>query len=80
MYIQFNVDLDAGAKLAKTIATQRRIDNLDKRYYGGLIVVMFYNLRLLNGKNNTLVRFIANLFYSTKLQHTKLSSCECVRL
>jgi hypothetical protein len=80
MYIQFNVDLDAGAKQAKTIATQRRIDNLDTQYYGGLIVVMFYNLRLLNGKNNTLVRFIANLFYSTKLRHTKLSSCECVRL
>ena len=42
MYIQFNAGLGARAKRAKTIAIQRRIDNLDKRYYDGLISVMEY--------------------------------------
>jgi hypothetical protein len=42
MYSQFNADLGARSKQAKTIAIQRRIDNLDKRNYDGLIDVMEY--------------------------------------
>ncbi len=42
MYTQFNADLGARAKQAKTIAIQRRIDNLGERYYDGLINVMEY--------------------------------------
>jgi hypothetical protein len=42
MLIQFNAGLGARTKQAKTIAIQRRIDNLDKRYYDGLINVMEY--------------------------------------
>ncbi|CAF4356626.1 unnamed protein product, partial [Rotaria magnacalcarata] len=40
MNIQFSAGLGARAKQAKTIAIQRRIDCLDKRYYDGLINVM----------------------------------------
>ena len=42
MLIQFNAGLGARTKQAKTIAIQRRIDHLDKRYYDGLINVMEY--------------------------------------
>jgi hypothetical protein len=42
MYVQFNAGLGPRAKQAKTIAIQRRIDNLDRRYYDGLITVMEY--------------------------------------
>ena len=40
--LQFNAGLGARTKQAKTISIQRRIDNLDKRYYGGSITVMEY--------------------------------------
>jgi hypothetical protein len=39
---QFNVGLGARPKEAKTIAIQRRIDNLGKRYYDDLIDVIGY--------------------------------------
>ncbi|CAF3845879.1 unnamed protein product [Rotaria sp. Silwood1] len=42
MYTQFNAGLGARTKQAKTIAIQRRIDNLGQRYYGGLINAMEY--------------------------------------
>ena len=42
MYTQINAGLGARSNQAKTIAMQRRIDNLDKRYYDGLIDVMQY--------------------------------------
>jgi hypothetical protein len=42
MYIPFTAGLGARAKQAKRIAIQRRIDNLGKRYYDGLINVMKY--------------------------------------
>ena len=42
MYTQFNADLGARAKQARTIAIQHHIDNLDKRYYDGQISVMEY--------------------------------------
>ncbi|CAF3800796.1 unnamed protein product [Rotaria sp. Silwood1] len=40
--IQFNAGLGARTKQAKTIAIQRRIDNLDKRYYDSRVDVMEY--------------------------------------
>ncbi|CAF2988800.1 unnamed protein product [Rotaria sp. Silwood2] len=52
MLIQFNAGLGARTKQAKTIAIQRRIDNLDKRYYDGLIDVMEY----LNGLSFTVAK------------------------
>jgi hypothetical protein len=42
MYTQFNAGLGARPKQAKTIAIQRRIDNLGIRYYDGIINVMEY--------------------------------------
>ena len=42
MYTQFNADLGARKKQAKTIAIQRRIDNLNERYHGGAITIMEY--------------------------------------
>ena len=35
MYVQFSVGLGSRPKQAKTIAIQRRIDNLRQRYYDG---------------------------------------------
>ncbi|CAF4036620.1 unnamed protein product [Rotaria magnacalcarata] len=52
MNIQFSAGLGARAKQAKTIAIQRRIDCLDKRYYDGLINVMEY----LNGLSFTVAK------------------------
>ncbi|CAM4808726.1 unnamed protein product [Rotaria magnacalcarata] len=48
----FSAGLGARAKQAKTIAIQRRIDCLDKRYYDGLINVMKY----LNGLSFTVAK------------------------
>ena len=47
MYTQINAGLGARSNQAKTIAMQRRIDNLDERYYDGLIDVMQYLAGLL---------------------------------
>ncbi len=41
-YTQFTAGLGARPKQAKTIAIQRRIDNLGIRYYDGVINVMEY--------------------------------------
>jgi hypothetical protein len=41
-YTRCTVSLGAEAKYAKTIAIQRRIDNLGERYYDGLINVREY--------------------------------------
>ncbi|CAM4964755.1 unnamed protein product [Rotaria socialis] len=38
--IQFYAGLGVRPKQAKTIAIQRRIDNLDQRYYDGVISTM----------------------------------------
>ncbi|CAF5144622.1 unnamed protein product, partial [Rotaria socialis] len=40
--IQFYAGLGVRPKQAKTIAIQRRIDNLDQRYYDGVISTMEY--------------------------------------
>ncbi|CAF0863514.1 unnamed protein product [Rotaria sordida] len=37
MYVQFTAGLETRPKQAKTIAIQRRMDNLGKRYYDGAI-------------------------------------------
>ena len=42
MLIQFNAGLGARTKQLKTLSIQRRIDNLDKRYYDGSINLMEY--------------------------------------
>ncbi|CAM4774886.1 unnamed protein product [Rotaria magnacalcarata] len=42
IYIQFTAGLGARPKQAKTIAIQRRIDTLDKRYYDGAMNAMEY--------------------------------------
>ena len=42
MYAQFSVGLGSRSKQAKTIAIQRRIDNLGQRYYAGAISAMEY--------------------------------------
>jgi hypothetical protein len=42
MSIQFYAGLGARTKQLKTLSIQKRIDNLDKRYYDGLINVMEY--------------------------------------
>ncbi|CAF1004870.1 unnamed protein product [Rotaria sordida] len=42
MYVQFSAGLGIRPKQAKTIATQRRIDNLGQRYYDGAISAMEY--------------------------------------
>ena len=42
MRIQFYAGLGARTKQPKTIAIQRRIDNLGERYYEGLITAMEY--------------------------------------
>ncbi|CAF2058936.1 unnamed protein product [Rotaria magnacalcarata] len=42
IYTQFTAGLGARTKQVKTISIQRRIDNLDKRYYDDLIHVMEY--------------------------------------
>jgi hypothetical protein len=52
MFTQFSAGLGARPKQAKTIAIQRRIDNLDKRYYDELIGVMEY----LNGLSLTVAK------------------------
>ena len=42
MYVQFSAGLGSRPKQAKTIAIQRRIDNLGKRYYDSAISAMEY--------------------------------------
>ncbi|CAF4208726.1 unnamed protein product, partial [Rotaria sordida] len=42
MYVQFSAGLGIRQKQAKTIAIQRRIDNLGQRYYDGAISAMEY--------------------------------------
>ena len=42
MHVQFTAGLGARPKQAKTIAIQRRIANLDERYYDGAINAMEY--------------------------------------
>ncbi|CAF1927976.1 unnamed protein product [Rotaria magnacalcarata] len=42
IYIQFTAGLGARPKQAETIAIQRRIDTLDKRYYDGAMNAMEY--------------------------------------
>ena len=42
MYVQFSAGLGSRPKQAKTIAIQRRIDNLGQRYYDGCISAMEY--------------------------------------
>ncbi|CAF1054091.1 unnamed protein product [Rotaria sordida] len=42
MYVQFSAGLGIRPKQAKTIAIQRRIDNLGQRYYDGAISAMEY--------------------------------------
>jgi hypothetical protein len=42
MRIQFNAGLGARSKQSRTIAIQRRIDNLDRRYYDCLLTPMEY--------------------------------------
>ena len=49
---KITTSLGARTKQAKTIAIQRCIDNLDKRYYDGLIDVMEY----LNGLSFTVAK------------------------
>jgi hypothetical protein len=52
MYTQFHAGLGVRKKQAKTIAIQNRIDNLNERYYGGVITVMEY----LNGLSFTVAK------------------------
>ncbi|CAF3313773.1 unnamed protein product [Rotaria socialis] len=52
MNIQFSAGLDARAKQARTMAIQRHIDCLDRRYYDGVINVMEY----LNGLSLTVAK------------------------
>ncbi|CAF5142161.1 unnamed protein product [Rotaria magnacalcarata] len=52
IYTQFTAGLGARTKQAQTISIQRRIDNLDKRYYDGLINVIEY----LDGLSFTVVK------------------------
>ena len=42
MHIQFCAGLGTRVKPAKTIAIQRRMDNLTERYYDGVIDAMEY--------------------------------------
>ena len=42
IYTQFNAGLGARTQQKKTIAIQHRINNLDQRYYDGLINVIEY--------------------------------------
>ena len=42
MYVQFTAGLGIRPKQAKTIAIQRRIDNLGQRYYDTAISAMEY--------------------------------------
>ncbi|CAF3059045.1 unnamed protein product, partial [Rotaria sp. Silwood2] len=42
MYVQFTAGLGIRQKQAKTIAIQRRINNLGQRYYDGAISAMEY--------------------------------------
>ncbi|CAM4973970.1 unnamed protein product [Rotaria socialis] len=54
MNIQFSAGLDARAKQARTMAIQRHIDCLDRRYYDGVINVMEYlNVQKWNCKFDT---------------------------
>lgn len=42
MYTQFNGGLGVRTKQKKTVAIQRRIENLDQQYYDGPINLMEY--------------------------------------
>ncbi|CAF4518339.1 unnamed protein product, partial [Rotaria sp. Silwood2] len=52
MYVQFTAGLGIRQKQAKTIAIQRRINNLGQRYYDGAISAMEY----LNGLSFTVAK------------------------
>ena len=65
--IRFYVGLGARTKQPRTIAIQRRIDNLNTRYYDGLITPMEYLDELsllLNEKNDIFFSFIYGLIYA----------------